>query len=199
MRDFLLKTLEGLYAITGQMQFETLLRLPEDECIEKVNLLLDELVKVWNMFHFISDERKRQIIHKHILADKDFRGMYPNKLAQWFHDEWDSYNAAKKQKIIQSYYEKKGLENDKQKQESPVDPEKAQEYIDQLRNQVKGAREPRRITPSGRMKRYRLEASATTQGLVRRIQCPRCDNDVEKRKDCDYCSGKGTILTNRTQ
>lgn len=89
MRQFFLNVLQNLDMLTGLRQYEKLRELPNYK--DELNRLLDALCKVSELFPYIPEDAKKNIVSDSVITDMEFTGLNARIIYKWFNLRKDIY------------------------------------------------------------------------------------------------------------
>lgn len=114
MREFFTQLLNNLESLTGLKQLERLSQKPN--AAEEVNKLLDVLCRVCDLFPFIPEEAKKNIVSDSVITDQEFIGLNAKILYKWFN-------------LRKDFYHKEIAHIESTNQPEPVTGEKREEWL----------------------------------------------------------------------
>lgn len=114
MREYFIQLLNNLESLTGMKQLERIGQKPN--AADELNKLLDILCRVCDLFPYIPNDAKKNIISDSVVTDQDFIGLNAKVIYKWLNLRKDIY-----------YKEVAHIEG--QNQPEPVTGEKRQEWL----------------------------------------------------------------------
>lgn len=114
MREYFTQLLNNLESLTGMKQLERISQKPN--AADELNNLLDILCRVCDLFPYIPDDAKKNIISDSVVTDQDFIGLNAKVIYKWLNLRKDVY-----------YKEIAHVES--QNQPEPVTGEKREEWL----------------------------------------------------------------------
>lgn len=89
MREYFTQLLNNLESLTGMKQLERISQKPN--AAAELNNLLDILCRVCDLFPFIPDDAKKNIISDSVVTDQDFIGLNAKVIYKWLNLRKDIY------------------------------------------------------------------------------------------------------------
>lgn len=89
MREYFTRLLNNLEALTGMKQLERISQKPN--AAEELNNLLEILCRVSDLFPYIPDDAKKNIISDSVVTDQDFIGLNAKIIYKWLNLRKDIY------------------------------------------------------------------------------------------------------------
>lgn len=89
MREYFTQLLNNLESLTGMKQLERISQKPN--AAAELNNLLDILCRVCDLFPFIPEEAKKNIISDSVVTDQDFIGLNAKVIYKWLNLRKDIY------------------------------------------------------------------------------------------------------------
>lgn len=114
MREYFTQLLNNLESLTGMKQLERISQKPN--AADELNNLLDILCRVTDLFPYIPDEAKKNIITDSIVTDQDFIGLNAKIIYKWLN-------------LRKDVYFKQESHKESEVSEPPVTGEKRQEWL----------------------------------------------------------------------
>lgn len=114
MREFFTQLLNNLESLTGMKQLERISQKPN--AADELNNLLDILCRVTDLFPYIPNDAKKNIISDSVVTDQDFIGLNAKIIYKWLNLRKDIY-----------YKEIAHIETENQPE--PLTGEKRQEWL----------------------------------------------------------------------
>lgn len=114
MREYFTQLLNNLESLTGMKQLERISQKPN--AADELNKLLDILCRVCDLFPYIPNDAKKNIISDSVVTDQDFIGLNAKVIYKWLNLRKDIY-----------YKEVAHVESENQPE--PVTGEKRQEWL----------------------------------------------------------------------
>lgn len=89
MREYFTQLLNSLESLTGMRQLERISQKPN--AAQELNNLLDILCRVCDLFPYIPDDAKKNIISDSVVTDQDFIGLNAKIIYKWLNLRKDIY------------------------------------------------------------------------------------------------------------
>lgn len=89
MREYFTRLLNNLESLTGMKQLERISQKPN--AADELNNLLDILCRVSDLFPYIPDDAKKNIISDSVVTDQDFIGLNAKIIYKWLNLRKDIY------------------------------------------------------------------------------------------------------------